>query len=39
VVNEIFLNAGFRLIDEICDADGLNREIEWRSEVYETSIY
>jgi len=34
VVNEIFLNAGFRLIDEICDVDGLNREIEWRSGVY-----
>jgi len=34
VVNEIFLDAGFKLIDEICDADGLNREIEWRSGVY-----
>ena len=35
VVHEIFLDAGFRLVDEIVSFDGLNREITWRNEVYK----
>jgi len=34
VVHEIFLNAGFRLVDTIGSDDGLSRGIFWRSEVY-----
>jgi len=34
VLNQIFLDAGFTLIDEINSDDGLSRGIEWRSEVY-----
>jgi len=34
VVHEIFLDAGFRLVDTIGSNDGLNRGIFWRSEVY-----
>ena len=34
VVNQIFLDAGFTLIDEINSDDGLSRGIEWRSKVY-----
>ncbi len=35
VVNQIFLDAGFSLIDEISSNDGLNRGIEWRNQVYK----
>ncbi len=35
VVGEIFLEAGFRLVEEVCSYDSLSRDIEWRSEVYE----
>jgi len=34
VLNETFWDAAFRLVDEIGSEDGLNRGIEWRSEVY-----
>ncbi len=34
VVGEIFLDSGFRLVDEMVSFDGLKRDIEWRSEVY-----
>ncbi|SFV56471.1 hypothetical protein MNB_SV-12-1194 [hydrothermal vent metagenome] len=35
VVQDIFLDARFRLVDEVCSEDVLNREIKWRSEIYE----
>ena len=34
VVSEIFLGAGFRLVEEVCSYDSLSRDIEWRSGVY-----
>ena len=34
VVGEIFLDAGFKVVDEVLSFDGLKRDIEWRSEVY-----
>ena len=34
VVGEIFLDSGFRLVKESYSYDGLSRDIEWRSEVY-----
>ena len=34
IVEEMFLEKGFKLIEENCTYDGLNRDIEWRSEVY-----
>ncbi len=37
LVYEIFLSAGFRLVDAIDGDDGLNRGILWRSEVYVLS--
>jgi len=37
VVEEIFLDSGFRLIEESNSFDGLNRGIEWKSEVYVLS--
>ncbi len=34
VVGEVFLDSGFRLVEESYSYDGLSRDIEWRSEVY-----
>jgi 2-polyprenyl-3-methyl-5-hydroxy-6-metoxy-1,4-benzoquinol methylase len=38
VVNNIFLNNGFRLVEESCSFDALGRGIEWRSRVYKILI-
>ncbi len=35
VVREIFLDAGFKVVDKVLSFDGLKRDIEWRSEGYE----
>ena len=37
VVEEIFLNCGFELVEENKSVDSLGRGIEWRSEVYVLS--
>lgn len=34
VVEQLFAECGFRLIEEVCSFDGLQRDIEWRSGVY-----
>ncbi len=34
VVGEIFLDSGFRLVEESYSYDGLSRDIEWRSEGF-----
>lgn len=34
VVEQLFTEHGFRLIEELCSFDGLQRDIEWKSEVY-----
>jgi len=34
VVEQLFSECGFRLIEEVCSFDGLQRDIEWRSGVY-----
>jgi cyclopropane fatty-acyl-phospholipid synthase-like methyltransferase len=34
VVDQLFTKSGFRLIEELCSFDGLQRDIEWRSGVY-----
>ena len=33
MVSEIFLDAGFKVVEEVLSFDGLNRDIEWRSGV------
>ena len=38
VVRQVFLNAGFELVDESESFDGLGRDVEWRSEVYKFDI-
>ncbi len=35
VVSEIFLDSGFKVVDEVLSFDELSRDIEWRSEVYQ----
>ncbi|MBU1667769.1 class I SAM-dependent methyltransferase [bacterium] len=35
VVEQLFTENGFRLIDEICSFDGLQRDIAWRNQVYK----
>ncbi len=35
VVQQIFLSAGFVLVEERESFDGLGRDVEWRSEVYK----
>jgi len=34
VVEKLFTESGFRLVEEVCSSDGLQRDIEWRSGVY-----
>jgi len=34
VVEQLFRESGFRLAEEVCSSDGLQRDIEWRSGVY-----
>jgi len=34
VVEKLFTESGFRLVEEVCSFDGLQRDIEWRSGVY-----
>lgn len=34
ILKKLFIESGFTLLEEICTVDGLNRKIEWRSEVY-----
>ena len=38
VVNDIFLDNGFKLIEENCTYDGLNRDIEWWNGIYTTKF-
>jgi len=38
VVEEIFLSAGFELVEERESFDGLEREIEWKSKVYISTM-
>jgi len=38
VIEEMFLNGGFRLVEEMESLDSLGREIGWRSGVYELFI-
>ena len=35
VVGEIFLENGFKVVDKTINFDGLKRDIEWKSGIYQ----
>jgi len=38
VIEEMFFNGGFRLVEEMDSLDSLGRDIGWRSGVYELKV-